>query len=59
MANISRYRVKTTKELNSLTKDFRKIGYNIITFGNDIRELEKGSHTVVIIKEKRKEKEGR
>lgn len=59
MANISRYRVKTTKELNSLTKDFRNIGYNIITFGNDIRELEKGSHMVVIIKEKRKEKEGR
>lgn len=53
MANISRYRVKTTKELNSLTKDFRNIGYNIITFGNDIRELEKGSHMVVIIKEGR------
>lgn len=53
MDNVSRFKVKTAKELNSLTRDFRSIGYNIITFGNDIRELEKGSHTVVIIKEGR------
>lgn len=53
MTNISRYMVRTVKELNNLTKDFRSIGYNIITFGNGVRELEKGDHMVVIIKERK------
>lgn len=43
-----KYIVKDKKELNQLTKDFRGIGYNIITFGNKVRELEKGEHIVVI-----------
>lgn len=43
-----KYIVKNKKELNALTKDFREIGYNIITFGNKVRELEKGEHIVVI-----------
>lgn len=53
MANISRFKVRTAKELNGLTRDFRSIGYNVITFGNNVRELEKDTHTVVIIKEGR------
>ena len=51
MAN-TRYNVKTTRELNGLTKDFRELGYNIITFGKDVRELEKNEHIVLIVKEK-------
>lgn len=51
MAN-TRYNVKTNKELNSLTKDFRELGYNIITFGRDVRELEKNDHIVLIVKER-------
>ena len=52
MANISRYRVQNTSIMNQLTKDFRSMGYNIITFGEKVRELEKGNHTVIITKEK-------
>lgn len=51
MANISRYRVQNTSIMNQLTKDFRSMGYNIITFGEKVRELEKNGHTVVIRKE--------
>ena len=50
--NISRYTVKDGKIMNQLTKDFRSMGYQVITFGEKIRELEKGKHTVVITKEK-------
>lgn len=42
------YTVKNKKQLNTLTKDFRAMGYNIITFCSDFRELEKGEHIVVI-----------
>lgn len=49
----TRYMVRTARELNNFTKEFRKIGYNVVTFGRSVRELEKGSHTVVIIKEGR------
>ena len=52
MANISRYTVKDGKIMNQLTKDFRSMGYQVITFGSTVRELEKGNHTVVIAKEK-------
>lgn len=52
MANISRYRVQNTSIMNQLTKDFRSMGYNIITFGEKVRELEKGDHTVIITREK-------
>ena len=49
----SEYTVKTTAELNSLTRDFRQLGYNIIAFCQDFRELEKGDHIVVIERQKR------
>lgn len=52
MANISRYRVQNANIMNQLTKDFRSMGYQVITFGSTVRELEKGNHTVVITKEK-------
>ena len=52
MNNISNYRVKTAKIMNQLTKDFRGMGYQVITFGEKVRELEKNGHTVVITKEK-------
>lgn len=42
------YTVKNRKQLNQLTKDFRAMGYNIITFCSDFRELEKGEHIIVI-----------
>lgn len=45
-----RHLVLTTRELNSLTKEYRKQGYNIVTFGKDIRELEKDNSFVVIYK---------
>lgn len=48
----SNYTVKTTNELNSLTRDFRELGYNIITFCKDFRELERGDHLVVIERKK-------
>ena len=51
MANISRYTVKDGKIMNQLTKDFRSMGYQVITFGDTKRELQKGNHTVVITKE--------
>ena len=50
--NVSRYTVKDGKIMNQLAKDFRSMGYNIITFGEKVRELEKNGHTVVITKEK-------
>ena len=50
--NISRYTVKDGKIMNQLTKDFRSMGYQVITFGNKVRELQRGNHTVVIAKEK-------
>ena len=49
--NISRYTVKDGKIMNQLTKDFRSMGYQVITFGEKIRELEKGDHKIVITKE--------
>lgn len=52
MTHATRYRVNNAKDLNRLTKDFRDLGYNIITFAKDVRELEKGEHIVVIIRER-------
>lgn len=51
MNTITRYIAKDTAEMNQLTKDFRSLGYMILTFGEKIRELEKGNHTIVITKE--------
>lgn len=49
---ISNYRVKNADMMNLLTRNFRKLGYTVITFGEKVRELEKNGHTVVITKEK-------
>lgn len=48
----SSYKVKSKDIMDMLTRDFRSQGYNIITFGNKVRELQRGNHTVVITKEK-------
>lgn len=48
----STYKVKSKDIMDMLTRDFRSQGYNIITFGDTMRELEKGNHTVIITKEK-------
>lgn len=47
----STYKVKSKDIMDMLTRDFRSQGYNIITFGDTMRELEKGNHTVIITKE--------
>lgn len=52
MTHTTRYLVNNGKDLSRLTKDFRDLGYNIITYGKDVRELEKNEHIVVIIREK-------
>lgn len=52
MNTITRYIAKDTAEMNQLTRDFRSLGYMVITFGEKVRELEKGSHIIVITKEK-------
>lgn len=53
MANqITNYKAKDAKEMNNLTRMFRCKGYQVVTFGQKVRELEKGNHTVVITKEK-------
>lgn len=36
------------KHLDSLTRDYRNAGYNIVTYGERLRELEKGDEFVVI-----------
>lgn len=51
-ASTSSYKVKSKDIMDMLTRDFRSQGYNIITFGETLRELEKGNHTVIITKEK-------
>ena len=48
----SSYKVKSKDIMDILTRDFRSQGYSIITFGEKIRELEKGNHAVIITKEK-------
>ena len=54
MNYITRYIAKNKEEMNQLTKDFRSLGYMIITFSDKIRELEKGNHIIVITKERNK-----
>ena len=49
---ISTYHVKTAEIMNIVTKNFRRLGYLIVTYDDKIRELKKGNHTVVITKEK-------
>lgn len=36
------------KHLDSLTRDYRKAGFNIVTYGENLRELEKNDEFVVI-----------
>ena len=50
MTNIT---VKTRKELDEKTKEYRNRGYMIITFTEDYRELERGSEIVIIERQKR------
>ena len=47
----SSYKVKSKDIMDMLTKNFRGQGYNVITFGETLRELEKGNHKVIITKE--------
>lgn len=42
--------VYSRKELDEMTKKYRGLGYNIVTFGKDLRELEKDDNFVMIIK---------
>lgn len=49
MAN-ERIIVRTRKELDELTRKYRGSGYNIITFCEDLRELEKDDDIVMIIR---------
>ena len=53
MDHITRYIAKNKEEMNLLTKQFRELGYMIITFSEKIRELEKGNHIIVITKERK------
>lgn len=41
-------KAKNKKQLQELVKEYRAQGYNIITFGYTLCELEKGEHIVVI-----------
>lgn len=50
MTNIT---VKTRKELDERTKEYRNRGYMIITFTEDYRELGRGSEIVIIERQKR------
>lgn len=36
------------KHLDSLTKDYRRDGWNIVTFGETLRELERGDSFLII-----------
>ena len=36
------------KHLDSLTRDYRQAGFNIVTYGETLRELENGNEFVVI-----------
>lgn len=49
MAN-ERIIVRTRKELDELTRRYRGLGYNIVTFGEDLRELEKDDDFIMIIR---------
>lgn len=42
--------VFTKRELDELTKKYRGSGYNIVTFGEDLRELEKDDSFIIIIR---------
>lgn len=47
----SNYRVKSDKIANLVYLNFIRLGYQTVTFGEKVRELQKGNHTVVITKE--------
>lgn len=42
------YTVRSKKEMDSLTRVFRGQRYNIVTFCNDFRELERPEHFIII-----------
>lgn len=46
------YTVKTKTQLDTLTKELREVGYNIVTFGETLRELERPEHFIIIERKK-------
>lgn len=50
--NISNYKAKDWSEMNTLTRSFKNLGYQVIIHGEKVRKLEKGDHTVIITREK-------
>lgn len=47
----SNYRVKNDEIANIVYLNFIRLGYQIVTFSEKVRELEKGNHKVIITKE--------
>lgn len=42
-------KVKNSVQFNELIKEHRRQGYNLITLGNKLAELEKGDNKVIIV----------
>lgn len=51
---VKEIKVRTKKELETQTKEYRTKGYMIITFTQTFIELEKGNELIVIEKQRRK-----
>ena len=39
---------KSRREIDEVTRELRRAGYNIIAYGNSLRELERGGEIIVI-----------
>ena len=39
---------RSRRELDEITKELRRSGYNIVTYGKELRELERGEEIIVI-----------
>lgn len=39
---------KSRREIDEVTRELRRSGYNIITYGSRVRELERGGEIIVI-----------
>ena len=42
------YTVRTRGQIDALTKELRNLGYNIVTFTETFRELERPEHFIII-----------
>lgn len=42
------YSEVTKSQLEDITHDLRELGYNIVTFGNKMREFETDKHFVIV-----------